>query len=161
MIEALRRVWVKVRQWLNTDSVIPFVWVFYLWLLAFGIIAIGWLQPSGAVERQLGHTTFNAWTIMCIVGTSSVMAGLILRHGSTPLEDMTGRQLFNDWLGLWMQWGGHAAMFLVLLIFELAGLSDPQQLSDPFVLFVIAPYVQGCALLWLITSMKLLKAARL
>lgn len=160
MISALRRAWSRIEEWLNSDSVIPYVWVYYIWLFVFGIFAVSH-HAAGAVHRQLGLTTYTMWIWTCVFGTASVMIGLMLRHGSTPLEDMTGRQLFNDWLGLWMQWGGHAGMFMVLLAFELSGLSDSQTLQDPFVLFAIAPYVQGCAILWVTTSMKLAKAAQL
>lgn len=161
MTGTLRRAWFRIRQWLNSDSVIPFVWVYYIWLFTFGILATVIFDPTGVVDRQLGRATYHGWVATCVMGTASVMLGLILRHGSTSVDSMTGRQLFSDWFGLWMQWGGHAGMFLVLLAFEIAGLSDPNQRLDPFVLFAIAPYVQGCFILWLTTSMKLTKAARL
>lgn len=161
MNDTVRHVWFLIRRWLQSDSVIPFVWVYYLWLFAFGVTAVLVLEPGGAVDRQLGRGWYTAWSWTCILGTAAVILGLVLRHGGTAVEDMTTRQKRSDWLGLWMQWSGHAGMFFALLAFETAGLSDSKQLSEPFVLFAIAPYVQGCLILWLTTSMKLLKARRL
>lgn len=161
MGETLRRTWFRIVQWLNSDSVLPYVWVYYIWLFLFGVYAVAWSEPVQGLDDNLGPAGYMWWAWMNIIGTASVMIGLTLRHGGTPVVQMSGRQLFSDWLGLWMQWGGHAAMFLVLLVAEIAGVSEISWGDDAFVLFLLAPYMQGCLILWLTTSLKLAKAAQL
>jgi hypothetical protein len=154
---AVARFW----ELLDSETVRLFVWPFYFGLLAWGIYAVFWAEPPTLIKDALGPPVYNVWNWCNIVGTLSVMAGLILRHGGAPIGQLTNPQAERDYLGLILQTGGHATMFLVLLAYEVAGVMGAYWGQGAFSLFAIAPYVIGCLFLALQTLRKLWRIEKL
>jgi hypothetical protein len=143
---------------LDSESVRLFVWPYYFFLLLWGIYASIWAQPISIVEPALGHWFYNFWVWMQIPGTLSVMIGLVLRHGGKSVFEMTSPALFRDYLGLWMQFGGHSCMGFILAAYEIAAIRTAYWGQAVFSIFAIAPFVLGCAFLALQTARKLVVA---
>lgn len=146
---------------LDSETVRLFVWPFYMGLLSWGIYATFWAQPIAFVEDVMGHAFYNLWVWTCIAGTLSVMLGLALRHGGKSVLQMTAPMLMSDYIGLWMQLGGHTCMGFVLLAFETSAVKGAYFGQSVFSVFVIAPYVLGCFFLALQTARKLWHGERL
>jgi hypothetical protein len=146
---------------LDSETVRLFVWPYYVALLIWGVYGTFFAAPSVLVEPVMGHLAYNLWIWMNIGGTSFVLIGLILRHGGKPIAEMNTPQLFTDYLGLWMQFGGHVCMGLVLFTYEYAGIVGAYWGQAAFTLFIIPPYVGGCMLLSLQTARKLWHAEKL
>lgn len=155
MPERVSRVVHRFWELLDSETVRLFVWPFYMGLLAWGIYATFWAQPIAIVESVLGHTFYNLWVWTCVAGTLSVMIGLTLRHGGKSVAEMTTPMLLSDYIGLWMQLGGHICMGLVLLAFEVSAIQGAYFGQAVFSVFVIAPYTMGCGFLALQTARKL------
>jgi hypothetical protein len=148
---AARRFW----ELLDSETVRLFVWPFYAGLLAWGIYAAFWAEPPTLIQETMGGTIYVVWNTCTIIGTLAVMAGLVLRHGGAPIGQITNPQAERDYLGLILQTGGHATMFLVLLAYEVAGVTGAYWGQGAFSLFAIGPYVIGCLFLALQTFRKL------
>jgi hypothetical protein len=148
---ALSRFW----ELLDSESVRLFVWPYYLALLAWGLYAAFFAQPISLIEPTMGHLFYRIWCWVQIPGTLFVLVGLVLRHGGKPIAQMGPVLLFRDYLGLWMQMGGHACMGLVLLAFEVAAVKGAYWGQATFSVFAIAPYVLGCVFLTIQTGRKL------
>lgn len=146
--------WAKFWVLMDSESVLPFVWIYYIALLLWGIYATIWAQPINVVDQIMGHTVYNAWVWIQIPATLSVMTGLALRQDKAVAHEMSDRQLFRDYMGLWMQVGGHSCMFFVLLTFEIAAVAGGHWGDGAFSIFAIAPYVLGCLFLMLQTGRK-------
>lgn len=99
------------------------------------------------VEDVMGHTFYNLWVWTCVAGTLTVMIGLVLRHGGKSIAQMTDPMLLSDYVGLWMQVGGHVCMGLVLFAYEVSAIQGAYFGQAVFSVFVIAPYVLGCQFL--------------
>jgi hypothetical protein len=109
----------------------------------------------------MGQTTYNAWVWMPIPATLSAMAGLALRHGGSALDEMSTPLLFRDWMGLFMQCAGHAAMFPVLLVFEITGVAGSYWGQPVISVFLISSYTIGVALLALQCGRKIWRGRQL
>lgn len=121
-------------RWLTSGKVEPFVWVYYIALLWWGIYATAGLAPHGFVAHSLG-SFYGPWCWAQIPATISVMIGLLFNLSGPHLP------------GLCMQVGGHSCMFFVLLGYEVV--DSPQK---DFTFFAIGPYVLGCFFLTLTTG---------
>jgi hypothetical protein len=132
-----------------SDSVGPFVWLYYIPLWVWSIVNTILFLPT-YIQPVMGETVYIAWNALMISGTSLVMCGLIFekrinqgkRAHLTSLGDVLG------YLGIHQQAAGHMCMFFVLLAYELAGIQlvhwgEPANFS----IIVICPYVIGCLLL--------------
>jgi hypothetical protein len=169
MPEPVRRVWAKFWELVDGDSVRPFIWIYYVPLLAFSILAVVVALILSIVSIQPA-TLGVLWVWVQIPATASAMTGLALRHGGTPVAQMGTPLLFRDWMGLSMQFGGHACMAVVLMAFELVAGSvimlGPTGITGGalgilvwwvilFAMFAIASYVFGCLLLALQVARKI------
>lgn len=132
-----------------------FVWPFYLGLLCWGIYGTFFSAPIPIVYPVMGNLLYSAWVWINIPGTLSVMIGLAMRHGGKPIAQMTAPMLFRDYMGLWLQLGGHMCMFFALLAYELAAVRGAYWGYAAFSIFALAPYVLGCFFLALQTARKL------
>ena len=156
------------------DSVRPFVWVYYAPLLAFGVVAIAavWLCTASIQPVALAVL----WVWVQVPATLSAMVGLALRRGGTPVAQMSTLLLFRDWMGLFMQFGGHACMAVVLIAFELVAGSivalGPAGIAAGalgviiwwiilFAMAAISSYVIGCTLLSLQVARKVKRGIQL
>lgn len=157
MARVVHRFW----ELLDSETVRLFVWPYYLALLAWGIYATIFAQPISVIEPVMGHAFYNLWVWLQIPGTLFVLVGLVMRHGGKPLHEMGPVLLFSDYLGLWMQTGGHACMGLLLLAYEVAIVRGGFWGQPLFSFFAIAPFVLGCMFLALQTGRKLRHGALL
>lgn len=145
----------RLKQWwrafwrlLDSESVIPFVWIYYIALLGWGVFATVTSQSDSFVAHGMG-VFYWPWVVVQIPATLSVMAGLVWPRCSPSLVQMTDRP------DLWLQCAGHSCMFFVLLGYEVV--EWPQK---DFSLFAIAPYVLGCFFLMLMTGRGAIFARR-
>jgi hypothetical protein len=166
MPERIRGAWAKFWELVDSDSVRPFIWLYYIPLLAFSAVAVvvAVILSLAAIQPD---TLGVLWIWVQIPATTSAMIGLSLRHGGTPVDEMSNPLLFRDWMGLFMQFGGHACMAVVLLAFELVAGSvvalGPTGVPGGalvwwiilFAMFAISSYVIGCALLSLQVARKI------
>lgn len=140
---------------LDSENVRLFVWPYYSSLLAWGIYASIWAWPLSIVEPVMGPLVYQAWLWLFIPGTLFVMVGLGLRRGDKPISEMGTALLFTDYLGLWMQLGGHTCMGLLLAAYEVSIVRGGYWREPLFSFFAIAPYVLGCMFLALQAGRKL------
>jgi hypothetical protein len=150
MPETLRRAVSRFWELLDSETVRLFVWPFYLALLAFGVYAVLWLNPINALSGSMGVFHYKLWVFAQIVGTGTVLSGLVMRHGGKSLTQMTTPLLFFDWMGLVFQMFGHLCMFWVLLDFEIYAARTivwGQDVLRIYAIFALCPYVLGCVFL--------------
>jgi hypothetical protein len=156
-----RRAWSSFWALLDSENVRLFVWPYYMALLLWGLYAAFWAQGISIVEPEMGHTVYVAWVWAHILGCSSVILGLIMREGGKTLAEMSTAMLFRDWMGLWLQLGGHACMCLVLIAYESSGIKGAYFGQGVYSLFLVPPFIIGCTFLTLQTVRKLLRAEAL
>jgi len=157
----MRRVARQFWTLLDSENVRLFVWPYYIALLAWGIYAAAWADAISIVEPEMGHVAYVAWVWAHIVGTLSVMSGLLLREGGKTLAEMTTVALFRDWMGLWLQLGGHFCMGLVLSLYEVAGFRGAYFGQGVYSLALVPPFIIGCTFLCLQAGRKLVRAEML
>src|ERR1700754_3904479 len=103
-----RAIWAAFWELVDSDSVRPFIWLYYIPLLLWGIYAVGWAEPIPTLQPIIGGWIYEVWEWMPIPGTLACMVGLGIRHGGTAVSQMSAPLLFRDWLGLWLQATSHA-----------------------------------------------------
>jgi hypothetical protein len=116
-----RRVRDRLKAILASDSVRNFVWLFYFWFIAGNIDLAFYSYPIKLVVDPMGMLVYDVWAWMPLVAAPTALLGLVLRHGGSPADEIHGRLLRRDFLGLWMQVGGHACMSVVLGVYIAAG----------------------------------------
>ena len=115
----LRSFWELFWGLIDSDSIRPFVNLYYAPLLVFSVVAIVFM-PAPIDNPMVGDLPVEMWVWVQMGATTAAMTGLALRHGGTSVADMSTLQLRRDWFGLCLQAGGHAAMCVMLLEFEIA-----------------------------------------
>lgn len=128
---------------LRKDTVRPYVWGYYVAILAWGIYATFLARPSTVVEPVMGLWVYTAWVWMCMVAPTSVMIGMALRTGT------------GQFVGLWMQVLGNLAVGLILFAYEYSVIVGTAWGTGAFVIFIVPPYILGCVLLTAQASVKL------
>lgn len=159
----LRRLVGKALWLIDSDSVRPFIWFYYMPLLAWGVYA-SLFMSSTAVGDVMGQPFADGWVWIQIPATLACLVGLWMRHGDQCIEEMGSAPLFRDWLGLWMQLGGHICMNQVLLAYEFAIFSLYGTQSwhvAAFGAFALTSYVIGTGILAAQCVRKLAKGMRL
>lgn len=110
-----------IRGWLRTilvsDSVRRFIWVYYFWFIVASLDLTFYSYPIVLIVDQMGQIVYNAWAWTPLVAAPVALAGLVLRYGGSPEEAIPTPLLRRDFLGLWMQIGGHACMTVVLAVY--------------------------------------------
>lgn len=124
---------------IRTDKVRPFVWLYYLSLLAWGVYGTFFAAPTTYVLPVMGRQVYDAWVWLQIVATTIVLLGLWV-------ED-TAHSVRLIRMSIHLQTGGHACMFWVLLAYEVSAVQVTAWGEGTYSIFVIAPYVSGCLLL--------------
>lgn len=147
--------WTRFWELLDSETVRLFVWPYYIELLVWGVYATVVAQPISIVEPVMGHAFYNFWVWTQIPATLFVLLGLTMRHGGKPVAEMGPVLLFRDWLGLWLQLGGHVCMGLMLAAYEYSGIRGAYWGQGAFSLFLVPAYVLGCLFLALQTGRKL------
>lgn len=116
VIYTRRRVRDLIRALLRSDTVRTFVWLYYLWFIAGSVHLVFFARPLKLLEESMGGL-YTAWAWLPLIAAPTALIGLALRHGGSPADDIRGPLLRKDFLGLWMQAGGHTAMTLVLAVY--------------------------------------------
>ncbi len=142
-----RRVRDVLRDLLKSDSVRNLIWVYYFWFIVGSIHLTFFSYPIKLIAEPMSQGVYNAWAWAPLFAAPVALGGLALRHGGSPADEIHGRLLRQDFLGLWMQIGGHAAMSIVLAVFIGTALygADPGQ-PTPSAYWLCA-YFMGCAFL--------------
>lgn len=112
-----RRVRDVFRNVLRSDSVRNFIWLYYFWFIAGAIHLTFFTYPIKVIVGPMGMLVYDAWAWMPLIAAPVALIGLWLRHGGSPSDAIKGRLLRQDFLGLWMQVGGHVCMAVVLAVF--------------------------------------------
>lgn len=132
---------VKAALWkaITTDRVRPFVWLYYIALLAWGIYGTFFAAPATYVLPVMGHLVYDAWVWLQVVATTIVMFGLWIEDTAESIRLIRA--------AIHLQTGGHACMFFVLLAYEVSAVNATAWGEGTYSIFVISPYVIGCLLL--------------
>jgi len=120
---------------LDNKEVRRFVWLWYFPLFLWGIYGTFLASPNATVEPIMGHMVYNLWVWLCLLATSWVMVALTLRSET------------GEYIGLWMQAGGHFAMFWVVLTFWVCAIVGTPWGAGSFGIFALSALPVGC--LWL------------
>jgi hypothetical protein len=112
-----RRVRDVLRELLTSDSVKTFVWVYYFWFIAASQDLTFYSYPIVLIVDQMGQIVYNAWAWTPLVAAPVALVGVFLRYGGSPEEAIPRPLLRRDFLGLWMQIGGHGCMAVVLAVY--------------------------------------------
>ena len=155
-----------LRQWMREfildDSVRGFVWIFYISFFVWGAWGTFYAYPVDLIVRPMGVAVYDAWVWMPLLSMPTALGGLVLRHGGSPAEDIKGPLLRRDFLGLWMQVGGHGAMAITLAVYIGAAIIGAEHRQPIVSVFVFVPYLISVVILgWqCIYKIKLGKAFR-
>lgn len=142
-----RRVRDRLRDLLKSDSVRTFVWLYYFWFIFGSLDLTFYSYPINLIVDPMGQAVYNAWAWMPLIAAPIALGGLFLRHGGSPAEEIKGRLLRQDFLGLWMQVGGHACMTVVLAVFIGTGWYGRAPHQPVPSLYWLAAYLMGVAFL--------------
>jgi hypothetical protein len=152
----LRLLAVKVKAVLwnavHSDKVRPFIWVYYIPLLLWGMYGTFFAGPATYVGPVMGRGMYDVWIWLHLVGPVVVMFGL-------AVEDSADDEHLAQ-IGVVLQASGHAGMFWVLLIYEISALAATYWGQGTYSIFALAPYVAGCLLLTVQCVVKFLGGER-
>jgi hypothetical protein len=129
-----------------SDKVRPFVWMYYVPLWCWGVYGTFFAGPATYVKSAMGDVVYDTWVWLHLIATTVVMVGLHLEARANSGEQTQNRAKLA-YMGLCFQASGHAAMFWVLLSYEMSAISQTYWGEGTYSIFVIAPYVAGCLLL--------------
>jgi hypothetical protein len=144
----------------RTDSVRNFIWLYYLPFFLWGIYGSGFAYPIELIVNPMGHVVYDLWVWTPIPATVVALGGLVLRHGGSPADEITGPLLRADFLGLCMQLGGHVCMFIVLAVYEVTGIVGAYWGQPVISVFLISSYCVGVGVLAFQCGYKLRRGRR-
>lgn len=136
-----------IRSWLlallTSDSVRSFIWLYYFWFIVGSLHLAFYAYPVPLIADPMGLHVYDAWAWMPLFACPIALGGVILRYGGSPTDEINGPPLRRDFLGLYMQIGGHGCMTVVLAIFIGTAIygADPGQ-PTPSVYWLCA-YLMG------------------
>lgn len=144
-----RRVRDQLRAILANDSVRNLIWLYYFWFIAWSVYGSFKAYPIARIADPMGIAIYDLWVWSPLVAGPAALIGLALRHGGSPAADIQGNLLRRDFLGLWMQVGGHAWMTLVLGVYiATAALGTNWAAGEPVPsVFWLSAFFQGAAFL--------------
>ena len=142
-----RRIRDRMRDLLRSDSVRNFIWLYYFWFIAASIHLTFFAYPVKLIVEPMGQLVYNAWAWMPLVAAPVALGGLALRHGGSPADAIHGQLLRRDFLGLWMQVGGHACMTVVLAVFIGTGWYGKEPGQPVPSVFWLCAYLMGVGFL--------------
>jgi hypothetical protein len=136
-----------MRELLRSDSVRTFVWLYYAWFIAASIHLTFFAYPVTLIVEPMGLMVYDAWAWMPLLAAPVALTGLALRHGGSTAEDVHPGLLRRDFLGLWMQVGGHACMTVVLAVFIGTGWYGKEPGQPVPSVFWLCAYLMGVGFL--------------
>lgn len=116
----------RFRTFLLSDSVRNFIWVWYFWFFIGSTHGTFIAYPIKIIVDPMSLGVYDAWVWSPLLATPLALGGLALRHGGSPADQIDGLLLRRDFLGLWMQVGGHAWMAVVLAVYAGTGFYGAQ-----------------------------------
>lgn len=137
----------RLRALLASDSVRNLIWVYYFWFLAWSVYGTFYAYPIRLIVEPMGQLVYNIWVWTPLVATPVALGGLAIRHGGSPAAEIRGPLLRADFLGLWMQVGGHACMAVVIGVFIGTGIMGAEPHQPIPSVFWMAAYFMGCCFL--------------
>ncbi len=140
---------------LDNDSVRPWVPAYNSAWLAWAILATFWprsLPVVTTIYDAMGPDAYMLWVWMAIPANLSPIIGLAIRHGGSSIQGMSKPLLFADWMGLFLQAGGHAIAHVLLIMFEISVVIAVCTYPSPvgmtiFAGFMLLPWTGGVAFL--------------
>lgn len=155
-----RRVRDRLLALLASDSVRNFIWLYYFWFFVGSAHGTFWAYPIPLIVNPMGIWLYDAWVWMPLLAAPVALSGLALRHGGAPASEIRGALLRRDYLGLWMQVGGHGSMSIVLAVYIGTGIygAEPHQ-PIPSVFYLCA-YFMGVTFLFAQCLYKIVLARR-
>lgn len=151
---------VRLKAWLlnklDSDSVRPWVPMYYWPWFVWAILATFWLPPVTLIQEGMdSKLAYTLWVWAAIPGTFGPIMGLWMRHGGSSLQALPKLLLLRDWMGLIFQAGGHAICCVLLIMFEIsawigvANYSGPQPYAGltVFAAVMLTPWMLGTATL--------------
>lgn len=140
---------------LDSDSVRPWIPMYYIPWLAWAVLATFWLPPVAIIQEAMGPITYLLWVWLTIPSTISPIAGLKMRHGGSSLQAMSNLLLLRDWMGLVFQVLGHALSCILLIMFEISAIIGAAEYVGPstypgltiFAAVMLVPWTTGTAML--------------
>lgn len=150
---------VRLKAWLlnklDNDSVRPWVPAYNSAWLAWAILATFWLPPVATIHQAMGPDAYTLWVWMAIPANLGPIVGLAMRHGGSSVGSISKPLLFADWMGLFLQSGGHAIAHVLLIMFEISVIITVLTYDGPavyagmtiFTGFMLLPWTGGVAFL--------------
>jgi hypothetical protein len=157
VIYTRRRVRDVILNLIRSDSVRNLIWVYYFWFIIGSIHLTFFTYPIKLIVGPMGQWVYNAWAWMPLVAAPLALAGLVLRHGGSPADEIHERLLRRDFLGLWMQIGGHTAMSIVLAVFIGTALYGAEPGQPTPSAYWLCAYLMGCLFLAIQCGYKVLR----
>lgn len=133
-------IWDALLKALRSDDVRPFIWVYCIPLLLWGVYGTFFAGPATYVYPVMGRTVYDGWIWLCLLGPAVVMVGL-------TVEDRAKGDDHLAKTGVVLQGSGLFGMFWVLFGYELSAIAATYWGQGTFSIFAIAPYVVGCLIL--------------
>lgn len=140
---------------LDEDSVRPWVPMYCTFWLTWAVLALSWLPPVSTISDAMGSVGYYGWVAMAIPGNLGPILGLWMRHGGSAIQGMSKPLLLRDWMGLFVQAGGHAVCHVLLVTFQISAWIAVVTYDGPaiyagmtlFCSFMLAPWTLGVLVL--------------
>jgi hypothetical protein len=149
----LDKIKATLRRVILSDRVRPFVWVYSVALLTWGIYSTFFAAPVTYVLPVMGQRVYDAWVWLHIIAPSIVMCGLTIEDKAKSIRLVRH--------GVHLQTGGLACMFFILLAYEVSAITAAAWGQGTYSIFVIVPYVIGCLLLTVQGVVKIVTAEQI
>jgi hypothetical protein len=124
----LRIWWIET---LKADSVRKWVPPYCTIWLTWALLALIVFPPVPSIYDQMGAPAYWAWVVIAVPANLAPMIGLRMRHGGSSIQDMSGKLLFRDWMGLILQATGHAVCHVLMVMFQIAAWMAVWNYSGP------------------------------
>jgi hypothetical protein len=136
-----------LRRLLASDSVRDYVRPYYIPFLIWGVYGSFYAYPIQIIVDVVGRDGYDLWVWAPIPATIVAMTGLALRHGGSPAEQIGGGMLKRDYVGLYMQIGGHLCMHIVLWVYVITGFIGSTWGQPVISVILLTAYIFGTGLL--------------
>jgi hypothetical protein len=117
-VNTIRR---AIRYVLRDNVPLSFIGLYYgaflVWSLYGGVFA----YPISLIGDLVGRLGYDMWVWAPFPCVAVFVTGEILRKGNMDAADMSTSVKRQDYLGLWMKWGAHWAMSIILWVYVVTG----------------------------------------
>lgn len=152
LADRLRHWWIET---LEADSVRKWIPPYCTIWLSWAVLAVVVFPPVPTIYDSMGSFAYWIWVGVAIPANLAPMVGLRLRHGGSPIQDMSTRLLFLDWTGLMLQAIGLGVCHILMVWFEIAAWVGVANYEGPntypgltiFCAFMLLAWTGGTAVL--------------